>query len=190
MEACWAGKQPTFTLTSPLCLCSHTVSYSVAPSFPLVSSFLLSSVTSLLPPAYLFLLPLSFFYFSFPSSSFLCPFPYLFPFSVEPFLPPSHPLRSLSLINLLLPVVALLPFPCPVNFTSLPFAFYLLLCCFLPLSPHLILHSLSSFLSLFVLLGLPLSGPKKKKANFHLITSLITVSHRHRHYSHNFSLLI
>lgn len=67
--------------------------------------------------------------------------------------------------------------------------FYFLLCCFLPLSFHLILHSLLSFLSLFLPLVLPLSGPKKR-ANFHLIASLITVSPQCIDYPPNFSLLI
>lgn len=53
MEACWAGKRPTFTLTSPLRVCSHTVApsftllYSILPSFsPLIFLTFTSSSSS------------------------------------------------------------------------------------------------------------------------------------------------
>lgn len=55
MEACCAGRRPTFTLASPLCVCSHTV----APSFTLLYSIL----PSFSPPLIFFLpsLPLPLF---------------------------------------------------------------------------------------------------------------------------------
>lgn len=90
-----------------------------------------------------------------------------------------HPLSFLFLLSF-------------VPSTSPFFHFILLLGCFLPLSPHLIQHSLLSFLCLFLLLALPLSGPKthKKEANFHLITSLISQFHTGVDRTHNLSLLI
>lgn len=55
MEACCAGIRPTFTLTSPLCACSHTV----APSFTLLYSIL----ASFSPPLIFFYLHFLFFFF-------------------------------------------------------------------------------------------------------------------------------
>ena len=56
MEACCAGRRPTFTLASPLCVCSHTVApsftllYSILPSFspPLIFFFTFTSSSPLL----------------------------------------------------------------------------------------------------------------------------------------------
>lgn len=84
-------------------------------------------------------------------------------------------------------VIPWLPFSCPVNFTPLPFAFYFALLFSSPLSLSSS-HSAFPFIHSLFLLTVGPSSLWVKEANFHLITSLITVSHLRRHYSHNFSL--
>lgn len=148
MEACWAGREPTFTLT-----------LSLTPSVPSGFSFFALLISLLLLKLFL-LLPFS---STFLSVSLLMPF----------YLSLSHSLHSLSFIHLFFPVVLiLLPFPRPVHFTSLPFAFSFLLFCFLPLF-YLILYSLSSFLSLFLLLAF-LKKKRSKLSSHHILNQFHT----------------
>lgn len=132
MEACWAGRRPTFTLTSPLWLRSHTVSRTVAPSGFHFSSFCPSPPLTSLPIS----LPFPFY-----SSTFLS-------FSVD--LHPSHSIHfHLFILSFLLFILCFLSGVLSTSRLSLFFILF---------SPHLhpafpFILSFSSYCRPFLSLG-------------------------------------